>query len=91
MAATISASGTFTALAGLTGMDAKINQPNITHIDLEALKTAHGVVLPELHQFIQLVADAYGLLFWQAAGLVDVLLKATMNSEGPTQQNRYTP
>lgn len=91
MAATISSSGTWTALPGLVGQDAKLNVPSINKIDLEGLKGIHGVVHDELRQFIQLAADAYSLKFWQGAAIVEVLLKALMNSEGPTQQNTYTP
>jgi len=92
MAATITATGTWTAITGLRGQDARINQPSISDIDLEDLKNdARGVILPELQSFIQAAADGYSLRHWQAAGLIEVLLKAYMNSEGPTQQNRYTP
>lgn len=91
MAATISSSGTWTTLTGLVGMDARINTPSINKIDLEDLKGIHGVVHEELRQFIQLAADAYSLNFWQGAGIVEVLLKALMNSEGPQQQRSYNP
>jgi chemotaxis protein CheY-P-specific phosphatase CheC len=89
--ATISSSGTWTALTGLTGQDTGINTPSINKLDLEDLKGIHGVVHEELRQFIQLVADAYTLKFWQGACVAEILLKALMNSEGPTQQNSYTP
>jgi hypothetical protein len=89
--ATISSSGTWTALTGLTGQDTGINTPSINTIDLENLKGIHGVVHEELRQFIQLTADAYALKYWQGACVVEILLKAIMNSEGPTQQNSYTP
>lgn len=91
MAGTITSSGTWTALAGLVGQDARINTPSIKNIDLESLKGIHGVVHNELRQMVQLFADAYGLNHWQGAGLMEVLLKAYMNSEGPTQQRSYTP
>lgn len=83
--------GTWSPIPGMTAENAGLNVPSIRNIDLEGLKGIHGVVHEELRQFIQLVADGYGLKFWQGAGLVEVLLKALMNSEGPTQQNRYTP
>lgn len=89
--ATISDSGTWTSLPGLVAMDARQNVPSINAIDLEGLKGIHGVVHDELRQFVQLMADAYGLKFWQGAGLCEVLLKALMNSEGPQQQTSYTP
>lgn len=91
MAGTLSSTGTWTALAGLVGMDARANVPSINNIDLEALKSIHGVVHEELRQFVQLAADAYALTFWQAAAIVEILLKALMNSEGPQQQRTYTP
>lgn len=89
--ATIASSGTWTTLVGLTAQDARLNVPSLQNIDLEDLKSIHGVVHEELRQFIELAAAAYGLKFWQAAGIVDVLLKALMNSEGPQQQRTYTP
>lgn len=91
MAATLSSSGTWTTLAGLTGQNTGINTPSVNNIDLEDLKGVHGVVHDELRQFVQLTADAYSLRFWQAAGVVEVLLRALMNSEGPQQQTTYTP
>lgn len=89
--ATISSSGTWTALTGLTGQSTGLNTPSVRNIDLDALKDIHGVVHEELRQFVQLAADAYSLTFWQGAGIVEVLLKALMNSEGPQQQRTYTP
>ncbi len=91
MAGTLTSAGTWTALPGLTGMDTRANVPSIDNLDLEDLKGDHGVVHAELRQFIQLTADAYALTYWQAACVVEILLKAMMNSEGPTQQNTYTP
>ena len=91
MAATLTSSGTWTTLAGLVGMDTRANVPSVNKLDLEDLKGDHGVVHAELRQFIQLAADAYSLTYWQAACVVEILLKAMMNSEGPTQQNSYTP
>lgn len=91
MAAVISSLGNWTPLVGLTGQDARINTPSFSNIDLEDLKTIHGVTHPELVNFVQLVADAYNLRFWQAAGVVEVLLKALLNSEGPQQQRSFTP
>ena len=89
--ANISSAGTWTALTGLTGQSTGINTPSINNVDLEALKDIHGVVHEELRQFVQLASDAYSLKFWQGAGIVEILLKALLNSEGPTQQNSYTP
>ena len=91
MAGTISSTGTWTALSGLTATDSRINTPSVNNIDLEALKSIHGVIHPELQQMVQLFADAYSLKFWQAFAVMFTLMKAMANSEGPTQQNTYTP
>lgn len=89
--ATISSIGTFTTIPGLVGRSNGNRSASLDKIDMEGLKGVHGVVHDELRQFVQLVADAYALTFWEAAGLVGVLYKALMNSEGPTQQTSYTP
>lgn len=91
MSATLTSTGTWTSLAGATAMDAKQNVPSVNKLDLEALKSNRGVVLPELDQFVAAAAAGWGLTYWQAAGVVEVFLKALMNSEGPTQQTTYTP
>jgi len=91
MSATITATGTWTSLAGAMGQDTKLNVPSIDHIDLEAQKTIYGVILPELQGFIEAAAIGWGLTFWQAAGLLEVYFKALMNAEGPTVQSSYTP
>jgi hypothetical protein len=97
MPATISSSGTFTNLS--TVLDAARsnaigNEPRLEGakdlfagglgINLEVLKTMEGVQLDELRQFIQLVANAYGLLFWPAAHLVYILLKAYIQTKSDT-------
>lgn len=93
MAATITAIGTWTSIAGATGQDAKLNVPSINKMDFEALKgsSLFGVVLPELRDFITAAQVGWGLNFWQAAGLMEVFMRALMNSQGPTQQTSYTP
>ena len=91
MAATISSSGTWTALPGLVAMDARANVPSFNKLDLEDLKSRDGVVQDELRQFVQLAADAYGVNFWVAAGVVEILLKALMNSDAAAGLSTYTP
>ena len=97
MSATISATGTFTDLS--TVVDAtrskmigneprlegeKGTAPGGLGMNLEVLKTAEGVELPELNQFIDLVAQAYSLLHWQAAALVAILMRAKMATKSDT-------
>ena len=97
MAATITSTGTFTDLS--TVLDAtrsKVigNEPRLEGekgtapgglgVNFEVLKTAEGVDLPELGQFITLVAQAYSLLYWQAAALVAILLRGHMATKSDT-------
>ena len=87
--ATISSSGTWTALSHLgrdfgTSQMAKTN-PNVPvddYMNFESLKDANGrgVILPELQTFVQLAADGYAIGHWQAASLLFTLLKAYLNS-----------
>src|SRR5947207_3299389 len=82
MAATISSTGTFSTITGLdvTKSNATGNHPNAIGLNFESLKNAEGVQFDELRQFIQLVATAYGLSFWPAAGLVSFFLRALFAS-----------
>ncbi len=93
MPATLTSTGTFTDLSGVIstarrstapggGYSSKDrgNEPDIENWNLDSLKTLDGVRLSELDQFVTLVAQAYNLHFWQAATLVQVFMRALMQS-----------
>lgn len=97
MPATIAATGTWTSLSGvLDATRSKMigNEPRLegekgsapgglgTNFDI--LKTAEGIEFNELDQFIDLVAQQYGLLHWQAASLVHIFLKAHLATKSDT-------
>lgn len=97
MSATISSTGTFTDLSSvlnaarsnLIGNEPRLEgekgvAPGGLGINLETLKTAEGIELPELTQFINIVAAATGLLYWPAAHLVYIALKGHINSKSDT-------
>ena len=97
MPATISATGTFTDLSTVldaTRSKAIGNEPRLEGalgtapgglgINLEVLKTAEGLEFNELVQFIDLLAVQYGLLHWQAAHLLHILLGAHMRTKSDT-------
>lgn len=89
MAATISASGTWTALnVDLTQMaKTKANTPHADKMQLEQLKAQD---LPELTQFIQAMADGYGIGFNAAKVLFFACVQALMNREMPTVSPLYS-
>lgn len=97
MPATISATGTWTNLSTAfdpTRSKAIGNEPRLegekgtapggTGLNLEVLKTMEGVEFNELNQFVELVAVQYGLLFWQAALLVQFMVRALMATKSDT-------
>lgn len=97
MPATISATGTWTNLSTVfdaTRSKAIGNEPRLEGekgpapgglgLNLEVLKTMEGVDFPELVQFIDLVATQYSLLHWQAALLVQYLMRAHMATKSDT-------
>lgn len=97
MAAEISATGTFTDMSTVlnAARSNKIgNEPRLegaigtapggTGINLDALKTMETIEFPEVTQFINLVAQAYGLLFWPAAHLVYITLKGFIQGKSDT-------
>lgn len=88
MPAAITSAGTWTLITGLTttGMSSKFaNNPRAEGLNFEGLKTADGVILDEIRQFIQLAADAYGISHWAAADLISVLMRAYRSSATPRQ------
>jgi hypothetical protein len=92
MAATISASGTWTGLtfnttkAGLT----RANVPTIENVDLAAIKDED---YPEAVQFISLFAAAHGIGWQPAKQLLLHIFTAIANRESPmvTTTRTYTP
>ena len=110
--ATISATGDFTNLSTVLNAarsNAIGNEPRLEGekgsapgglgINLEVLKTPDGVKFDELRQFIELVAAAYGLLYWPAALLVYEFVKTevqghrtdTLLGDSATSPRLYIP
>jgi len=88
MAATISASGTWTPLnVDLTQM-AK-TKPNTFHADKMQLEQLKQQDLPELTQFVQAMADGYGIGFNPAKALFFACVQAFMNRENPSVSRSY--
>lgn len=89
--ATITATGTWTAITGMsTGTSGQgglpgLNRPMALGINLESLKTADGVILPELQQFIAAFAAGYSINHWAAADWIELLLRAYRASATPMQ------
>lgn len=87
MAATISASGTWTVLnldtTSAPQVKTGMNVPGISKAQFEQIKSAG---YPELMQFIQLMADGLGIGFQHAKSLCFALLTAEMNRESPTSR-----
>jgi hypothetical protein len=88
MPATITATGTWTPLnVDFTNMDkTDANVPHSDKMQLEQLKAAD---LPELTQFIQAMADGYGIGFNAAKALLNVIWVACMNRETPSVSRVY--
>jgi len=97
MAATLSATGTWTNLStvldatrsNLIGNEPRLEgakgaAPGGLGVNFDVLKTMEGVEFPELKQFIQLVATQYGLFYWPAAALVDFFLRALKSTKSDT-------
>ena len=91
MAATISATGNWSTITGLSlGLSGQagstgMNRPMALGLNFESLKTADGVIFDELRQFIQLAATYYGLSYWAAADLVEILMRAHRENATPMQ------
>jgi len=96
MAATITVSGTWTPLnVDLTNMG-KTNAagqalPNTMHSDKMQLEQLKAQDLPELTQFIQAMADGYGIHFNPAKTLFFAVVQALMNRETPAVSRLYAP
>lgn len=81
MAATLTSSGTWTALASSTteAGRTKPNLPNLPAISASDL----GTIPDEVRQIVQLVSDGYTLGHWPAAVLLRTWLTAYINKETP--------
>lgn len=97
MAATITATGTWTNLSTvfdptrskMIGNEPRLegekgSAPGGLGINLEVLKTMEGVEFNELDQFIDLIATQYGLLHWQAALFLQYMVRAHMQTKSDT-------
>jgi hypothetical protein len=90
MSATITATGTWTPLnVDLTKMSKLA--PNVLHADLMQLEQLKGIVFPEIGQFIQAMADGYGIGYQPAKALFDAIWHAEMNRENPRVSPVYQP
>lgn len=84
MSATISSSGTWTTITSMdttaAGKDRQ-NVPSIENLNFESLKvaTGEGLIMPEVNQFIQLMADGYNIGYWHAAQLLDIYMRMQLN------------
>jgi hypothetical protein len=80
--ATITSSGTWTPLNVDFTKTPKTgpNLPTAASLQLEQLKNAD---LPELSQFIQAMADGYGISFNAAKALLNAIWTTAMNREMP--------
>lgn len=86
MATFAAPSGAWTTITGLDTTAAgktQANLPTVGSLNLESLKTDAGVVLPELDQFVQFVADGYGIGFWHAWALVTILMRSRQGVPDP--------
>lgn len=92
MAATISASGTWTGLTFNTTKAAQTrsNVPTINDVNLSAIADAD---YPELEQFITLFAAAHSIGWQRAKTLIHHLMTAANNRESPNVATTrvYTP
>lgn len=88
MAATITATGTWTPLnLDFTRMSkTSANVPHADKMQLDALKSAD---LAELVQFVQAMADGYGIGFNPAKALFFACVQAFMNRETPAVSRSF--
>jgi hypothetical protein len=88
MPATITATGTWTPLNVDFSRMAKTG-PNTLHADMMQLEQLKSQDLPELNQFIQAMADGYGIHFNTALALFSALWTARINRENPSVSRFY--
>lgn len=88
--ATITATGTWTPLnVDFRGMAKGPTvaggqpPPNVPHADSMQLEQLKNADLPELLQFIQAMADGYGIQFNAAKALLNTIWTACINREDP--------
>lgn len=90
MSATITATGTWTPLnVNLTNMDK--TDPNVPVSNMMQLEQLKYQDLPELTQFVQAMADGYGIGFWPARALLMAVFTAMINRETPAVSRLYAP
>lgn len=90
MAATITVTGTWTPLNfNATGMSK--TSPNVLHADQMQMEQLKAVDPPEFTQFIQAIADGYGIGFNPALALFFAWVQARMNKENPAVTRAYQP
>jgi hypothetical protein len=92
--ATITAAGAWTPLnVNFTTMAVKNAagqaMPNTMHADRMQLEQLKSQDLPELNQFIQAMADGYGITFNAALTLLNSIWVARMNRENPAVSRVY--
>jgi hypothetical protein len=90
MAATITASGTWTplgvdfrAMAKGPAVAGGQPPPNVPHADSMQLEQLKNTDFPELTQFLQAMADGYGIGYQAAKALFHAIWTATINREAP--------
>lgn len=88
MPAVITATGSWTPLnVDFTRMSK--TSANVPHSDMMQLEQLKSQDLPELTQFIQAMADGYGIGFNQAKALFSQIFTAFMNRETPSVSRSY--
>ena len=98
MPATITATGTWTPLnvdfsrmGKILASNPNVPNANVPHADMMQLEQLKSVDLPELTQFIQAMADGYGIGFNPAKALFSQIFTAFMNRETPSVSRSFTP
>jgi hypothetical protein len=89
MAATLTVTGTWTPLnvdftkMARSNAAGTIPYPNVPHLDSAQLEQLKDRDFPELTQFIQAMADGYGIHYQAAKALLQAIWTAAMNREAP--------
>lgn len=88
--ATITAANPWTALSGLDTAAMAKTGPNVEVVHDILLDNIKTNGLPELRQFIQLMADGYGIGFNQARSLLMTFMQLEMSRPSPSRENVTT-
>lgn len=98
MAAVITATGTwtplnvdFTRMAKMLASNPNVPNANVPHADMMQLEQLKAQDLPELTQFIQAMADGYGIGFNPAKALFSQIFTAFIQRETPSVSRSYSP